>query len=123
MTLRGGAEVEFGGPSLLFTVITCATPFCTFRACGGWSPATTIAGRTLDAVEPAPRTRSVTLQAEARVDLTAGDGHISWVNDLERDVAYSRWPRSLRELLQPLFPGQVGCSLSTSSWLILQAAV
>lgn len=35
------------------------------------------------------------------------DSAINWVNDLEHDSAYKRWPSSLMELLRPTFPGML----------------
>lgn len=35
------------------------------------------------------------------------DSAINWLNDLERDVKYSRWSTSLMELLRPTFPGMI----------------
>jgi Thioredoxin-like domain len=48
-------------------------------------------------------------QVERRVNVTAPAGAVTWLNDLESatDMRYARWPRQLRELLQPMFPGQV----------------
>lgn len=48
-------------------------------------------------------------QVERRVNVTAPSGTVTWLNDLESptDVRYARWPRQLKELLQPVFPGQV----------------
>ena len=43
------------------------------------------------------------------MNVTAPAGAVTWLNDLESatDMRYARWPRQLRELLQPMFPGQV----------------
>lgn len=35
------------------------------------------------------------------------DSAISWINDIETDSAYKRWPASLMELLRPTFPGML----------------
>ncbi|XP_050434765.1 UDP-glucose:glycoprotein glucosyltransferase [Adelges cooleyi] len=35
------------------------------------------------------------------------DSAIQWVNDLESDAAYKRWPSSLDDLLRPTFPGML----------------
>ena len=35
------------------------------------------------------------------------DSAIIWVNDIENDSRYSRWPPSLTELLRPTFPGML----------------
>lgn len=35
------------------------------------------------------------------------DSAINWLNDLERDVKFSRWSTSLMELLRPTFPGMI----------------
>ncbi|XP_053979752.1 UDP-glucose:glycoprotein glucosyltransferase isoform X1 [Hylaeus volcanicus] len=35
------------------------------------------------------------------------DSAVIWVNDIERDSTYSRWPSSLTELLRPTFPGML----------------
>ncbi|KAM4046531.1 UDP-glucose:glycoprotein glucosyltransferase 2 [Anomaloglossus baeobatrachus] len=32
---------------------------------------------------------------------------ITWVNDIETDYKYSKWPSSLQELLRPVFPGAI----------------
>ncbi|XP_056411572.1 UDP-glucose:glycoprotein glucosyltransferase 2 isoform X1 [Hyla sarda] len=32
---------------------------------------------------------------------------INWVNDIETDHKYSKWPSSLQELLRPVFPGAI----------------
>ncbi|XP_073520253.1 UDP-glucose:glycoprotein glucosyltransferase 2 [Phyllobates terribilis] len=32
---------------------------------------------------------------------------INWVNDIETDYKYSKWPSSLQELLRPVFPGAI----------------
>ncbi|XP_040281240.1 UDP-glucose:glycoprotein glucosyltransferase 2 isoform X1 [Bufo bufo] len=32
---------------------------------------------------------------------------INWVNDIEMDHKYSKWPSSLQELLRPVFPGAI----------------
>ncbi len=46
-------------------------------------------------------------EAEPRVNISGGGGLITWLNDLENDSRYARWPARLRDLLQPVFPGQV----------------
>lgn len=35
------------------------------------------------------------------------DSAIQWVNDIEQDAAYKRWPTSVFELLRPTFPGML----------------
>jgi len=35
------------------------------------------------------------------------DSAIQWVNDLETDIAYKRWPSSVDDLLRPTFPGML----------------
>lgn len=35
------------------------------------------------------------------------DSAINWINDIENDSRYSRWSRSLTELLRPTFPGML----------------
>lgn len=35
------------------------------------------------------------------------DSAIMWINDLENDVQYKRWPSSLMDLLRPSFPGML----------------
>lgn len=35
------------------------------------------------------------------------DSAIQWVNDLETDAAYKRWPSSVDDLLRPTFPGML----------------
>lgn len=35
------------------------------------------------------------------------DSAIMWINDLENDVQYKRWPNSLMDLLRPSFPGML----------------
>ncbi|XP_050543404.1 UDP-glucose:glycoprotein glucosyltransferase [Daktulosphaira vitifoliae] len=35
------------------------------------------------------------------------DSAIQWINDLESDVAYKRWPSSIDDLLRPTFPGML----------------
>jgi UDP-glucose:glycoprotein glucosyltransferase len=35
------------------------------------------------------------------------DSSILWINDLETDVQYKRWPSSLMDLLRPTFPGMM----------------
>lgn len=35
------------------------------------------------------------------------DSAINWINDIESDSAYKRWPNSLMELLRPTFPGML----------------
>lgn len=57
-------------------------------------------------------------EAETRVDI-GGDGSSSilWLNDLENDLRYARWQHELRDLLQPVFPGQV-CGLCTMLLLL-----
>lgn len=34
-----------------------------------------------------------------------------WLNDLERDARYAKWPIGLKDLLQPSFGGQVSADL------------
>lgn len=34
-------------------------------------------------------------------------GTILWLNDLEKDVRYAAWPKNLRDLLRPAYPGQL----------------
>lgn len=35
------------------------------------------------------------------------DSAITWINDLEKDSQYRRWPASLMDLLRPTFPGML----------------
>lgn len=35
------------------------------------------------------------------------DSAINWINDIENDSTYKRWPSSLMELLRPTFPGML----------------
>lgn len=35
------------------------------------------------------------------------DSAINWINDIENDSKYSRWPTNLMELLRPTFPGML----------------
>lgn len=35
------------------------------------------------------------------------DSAVNWVNDVERDIRYSRWSTSFMELLRPTFPGML----------------
>ncbi|XP_050087540.1 UDP-glucose:glycoprotein glucosyltransferase [Anopheles aquasalis] len=35
------------------------------------------------------------------------DSAITWINDLENDAQYRRWPASLKDLLRPTFPGML----------------
>lgn len=35
------------------------------------------------------------------------DSSIQWINDLETDAAYKRWPSSVDDLLRPTFPGML----------------
>uniref|UniRef100_A0A182QRW2 UDP-glucose:glycoprotein glucosyltransferase n=1 Tax=Anopheles farauti TaxID=69004 RepID=A0A182QRW2_9DIPT len=35
------------------------------------------------------------------------DSAITWINDLENDAQYKRWPGSLKDLLRPTFPGML----------------
>lgn len=35
------------------------------------------------------------------------DSAIQWVNDIEQDAVYKRWPSSVFELLRPTFPGML----------------
>lgn len=35
------------------------------------------------------------------------DSSIQWINDLETDLAYKRWPSSVDDLLRPTFPGML----------------
>lgn len=35
------------------------------------------------------------------------DSAINWINDIENDYRYSRWPSSLNEMLRPTFPGML----------------
>uniref|UniRef100_A0A182J6H8 UDP-glucose:glycoprotein glucosyltransferase n=1 Tax=Anopheles atroparvus TaxID=41427 RepID=A0A182J6H8_ANOAO len=35
------------------------------------------------------------------------DSAITWINDLENDAQYRRWPGSLKDLLRPTFPGML----------------
>lgn len=35
------------------------------------------------------------------------DSAIMWINDLENDSQYKRWPNSLMDLLRPSFPGML----------------
>lgn len=35
------------------------------------------------------------------------DSAIQWINDLETDAAYKRWPSSVDDLLRPTFPGML----------------
>lgn len=35
------------------------------------------------------------------------DSAINWINDIENDSRYSKWPPSLTELLRPTFPGML----------------
>jgi len=35
------------------------------------------------------------------------DSAINWINDIENDSRYSKWSRSLTELLRPTFPGML----------------
>ena len=44
--------------------------------------------------------------AEVRIDITS-PLHVHFVNDLEADEAYEFWPKRLRDLLQPMFPGRM----------------
>ncbi|KAJ1311851.1 hypothetical protein OPQ81_010312 [Rhizoctonia solani] len=39
-------------------------------------------------------------------DREEGGGAIVWLNDLEKDNRYARWPTSLTVLFRPLYPGQ-----------------
>ncbi|CCO31204.1 UDP-glucose:glycoprotein glucosyltransferase [Rhizoctonia solani AG-1 IB] len=39
-------------------------------------------------------------------DREEGGGAIVWLNDIEKDKRYSRWPSSLTVLLRPMYPGQ-----------------
>ncbi|CAE7169569.1 unnamed protein product [Rhizoctonia solani] len=39
-------------------------------------------------------------------DREEGGGAIVWLNDIEKDQRYARWPTSLTVLLRPLYPGQ-----------------
>lgn len=61
------------------------------------------------------------------------DSAVQWVNDLETDTAYKRWPSSVDDLLRPTFPGMlrsirrnmynlvIVCNpASKSSWAILK---
>ncbi|XP_058056103.1 UDP-glucose:glycoprotein glucosyltransferase [Anopheles bellator] len=42
---------------------------------------------------------------EFAIDLR--DSAITWINDLENDAQYRRWPASLKDLLRPTFPGML----------------
>ncbi|XP_052863855.1 UDP-glucose:glycoprotein glucosyltransferase [Anopheles cruzii] len=42
---------------------------------------------------------------EFAIDLR--DSAITWINDLENDGQYRRWPASLKDLLRPTFPGML----------------
>lgn len=35
------------------------------------------------------------------------DSSIIWINDLEKDAQYRRWPPSVMDLLRPTFPGML----------------
>lgn len=35
------------------------------------------------------------------------DSAITWVNDLENDAQYKRWPSSVMDLMRPTFPGML----------------
>lgn len=35
------------------------------------------------------------------------DSAISWINDIEKDTEYARWPSSVMDLLRPTFPGML----------------
>jgi UDP-glucose:glycoprotein glucosyltransferase len=41
-----------------------------------------------------------------RIDVNVGD-KVLWLNDIEADARYSRWPRNLENLLQRGWPGQL----------------
>ncbi|CAK9782754.1 hypothetical protein CC85DRAFT_260485 [Cutaneotrichosporon oleaginosum] len=40
-------------------------------------------------------------------DRAEGGGVVLYLNDLEKDIAYSRWPDSVQSFLRPLYPGQL----------------
>lgn len=40
-------------------------------------------------------------------DRIEGGGIIGWLNDIEEDSQYSRWPSSIQGYLRPLYPGQL----------------
>lgn len=44
--------------------------------------------------------------ADVRIDLTS-PLHVHFLNDLENDEAYEFWPKHLRDLLQPMYPGRM----------------
>ncbi|KAK9839732.1 hypothetical protein WJX84_005510 [Apatococcus fuscideae] len=44
--------------------------------------------------------------AEVRIDITS-PLHVHFLNDLESDEAYEYWPKQLRDLLQPMYPGRM----------------
>lgn len=35
------------------------------------------------------------------------DSAVTWVNDLENDAQYKRWPSSVMDLMRPTFPGML----------------
>ena len=51
-----------------------------------------------------------------RLDLTSGsedfavdfrDTAVNWLNDIERDGQYAKWPSSVTDLLRPTYPGML----------------
>lgn len=44
-------------------------------------------------------------QKEFAIDIR--DSAINWINDLESDSQYRRWPTSVMDLLRPTFPGML----------------
>lgn len=72
---------------------------------------TTLSGGDISALLALRAEAAAAADVEPRVNVTAPDGTITWLNDLERDARYERWPRQLKEYLQPVFPGQVTVSL------------
>lgn len=35
------------------------------------------------------------------------DSAVTWINDLENDAQYKRWPSSVMDLMRPTFPGML----------------
>lgn len=50
--------------------------------------------------------RGAVPRLQVRLDITSEE-HLHWLNNLERDIMYVRWSRSLLDLLRPMFPGQL----------------
>jgi len=53
-------------------------------------------------------------------DRPEGGDVISWLNDIENDAVYARWPAAINGYMRPLYPGQLHL-IRRNTWNVIMA--